>query len=69
VVFSDCVIEKDARLDWAIVDERSVVSSGSVVGREDADGGGMADQVTIIGRDSRVTQDLESGSRLEPGTT
>jgi len=28
-----------------------------------------ADQVTIIGRDSRVTQDLESGSRLEPGTT
>ncbi len=69
VVFSDCVIEKDARLDWAIVDERSVVSSGSAVGREDADGGGRADQVTIIGRDSRVTQDLESGSRLEPGTT
>jgi glucose-1-phosphate adenylyltransferase len=69
VVFSDCVIEKDARLDWAIVDERSVVSSGSVVGREDADGGGVADQVTIIGRDSRVSQDLESGSRLEPGTT
>lgn len=69
VVFADCVIEKDARVDWAIVDERSVVSSGSVVGHEDADGSGVADQVTIIGRDSRVSQDLDSGARLEPGTT
>jgi glucose-1-phosphate adenylyltransferase len=69
VVFADCVIEKDARLDWTIVDERSVVSSGSVVGRADADGSGVAEQVTIIGRESRVSEDLDTGARLEPGTT
>jgi len=69
VVFSDCVIEKDASLDRVIVDEGSVVSSGSVVGREDADGTGDPAQVTIVGRESRVSQDLDTGARLEPGTT
>jgi glucose-1-phosphate adenylyltransferase len=69
VVFADCVIEKDARLDWAIVDERSVVSAGSVVGRADARATEDPDQVTIVGRDSRVSQDLGPGARLEPGTT
>ena len=69
VVFADCVIERDASLDWAIVDVGSVVSSGSVVGREDAHGTGDSSQVTIVGRDSRVSEDLDTGARLEPGTT
>ena len=69
VVFADCLVEKGASLDWAIVDEGSVVSTGSVVGRPDADGTGDPDQVTIIGKDSRVSQSLDQGARLEPGTT
>jgi glucose-1-phosphate adenylyltransferase len=69
VVFADCVIERDAQLDWVIVDEGSVVSAGSVVGRADAEATGDSDQVTIVGRDSRVSEDLDTGARLEPGTT
>jgi hypothetical protein len=45
------------------------VAAGAVVGTEDADGTGDPDQVTIIGKDSVVEQDLDSGARLEPGTT
>jgi glucose-1-phosphate adenylyltransferase len=69
VVFADCVVEKGATLDWTIVDEGSVVSAGSTVGREDADGTGDPDQVTIVGRESRVSEDLDRGARLEPGTS
>jgi glucose-1-phosphate adenylyltransferase len=69
IVFADSVISKGARVDWAIVDERVLVAPGAVVGSEDADATGDPDQVTIIGRDSVVEQDLEPGARLEPGTT
>jgi glucose-1-phosphate adenylyltransferase len=69
VVFADSVIGKGACLDWVIVDEGCLVAPGAVVGREDADGTGESDQVTIIGKDSVVDQDLDRGARLEPGTT
>ena len=69
VVFADCVVEQDARLDWVILDEGSVVGEGSAVGRADADGTRDPDQVTIVGRDSQVRESLDSGARLEPGTT
>ena len=69
VVFADSVVEADARVDRAIVDEGCVVTCGSVVGHPDADASGDPDQVTIVGRDSRVTEDLDEGARLEPGTT
>ena len=69
VVFADSVVEADARVDWAIVDEGCVVTRGSVVGHPDADATGDPDQVTIVGRDSRVSEDLGEGARLEPGTT
>ncbi len=69
VVFADCVIEADARVDWTIVDQGSVVSAGSVVGRADADAVHDSDQVTIVGKESRVSEDLDTGARLEPGTT
>ena len=69
VVFADCVIEKGAQLDWVIVDDGALVSAGSVVGRQDADAVSDSAQVTIIGRDSVVQQDLDPGARLEPGTT
>lgn len=69
VVFADSVIEKGARVDWAVVDQGCVVAGGAVVGRRDADGTGDPDQVTIVGRDSRVGERLDAGARLEPGTT
>jgi glucose-1-phosphate adenylyltransferase len=69
VVFADCVVEEGAVVDWAIIDEGTVVQRGSVVGREDADAVHDSDQVTIVGRESRVSQSLEQGARLEPGTT
>lgn len=69
IVFAESVIGKGARVDWAIVDEGVLVAPGASVGSEDADGTGDPDQVTIVGRDSVVDQDLDPGSRLEPGTT
>jgi glucose-1-phosphate adenylyltransferase len=69
IVFAESVIGKGARVDWAIVDERVRVTPGAVVGSEDADGTADPDQVTIVGRDSVVSQDLDPGARLEPGTT
>ncbi len=69
IVFAESVIGKGARVDWAIVDEGVRVTPGAVVGSEDADGTADPDQVTIVGRDSVVSQDLDPGARLEPGTT
>jgi glucose-1-phosphate adenylyltransferase len=69
VVFADSVVEAGATVDWAIVDEGCMVAAGAVVGREDADGTGDSDAVTIVGRDSVVDVTLETGARLEPGTT
>jgi glucose-1-phosphate adenylyltransferase len=69
VVFADSVVERGAAVHWAIVDEGCVVTRGAVVGRPGADATGDPDEVTILGRDSRVAQRLEQGARLEPGTT
>jgi glucose-1-phosphate adenylyltransferase len=69
VIFSDSVVGSGARVDWTILDEGSLVAAGAVVGRADADATRDPDQVTIVGRDSVVAQDLGGGARLEPGTT
>lgn len=69
VVFSGCVIEGGATVDWAIVDDDSVVRAGTTVGDPDANATSDPEQVTIVGRDSSVSDDLEGGARLEPGTT
>jgi glucose-1-phosphate adenylyltransferase len=69
VVFADCVVERDAVVDWAVVDDGCRVTAGSVVGRPDARALEDPDEVTIVGRDSRVSQDLAQGARLEPGTS
>jgi glucose-1-phosphate adenylyltransferase len=69
VVFADTVVEQGAEVHWAIVDERCVVGGGTVVGQPGEDAPGDADEVTILGRDSRVGKNLEQGARLEPGTT
>jgi glucose-1-phosphate adenylyltransferase len=69
VVLADTVVRGGATVDWAIVDQDCVIGDGAVVGREDADGTGSPDAVTIVGRDSRVDGPLEESARLEPGTT
>jgi glucose-1-phosphate adenylyltransferase len=69
VIFSDSVVGSGARVDWTILDEGALVAAGAVVGRADADATRDPDQVTIVGRDSVVAQDLGGGARLEPGTT
>jgi glucose-1-phosphate adenylyltransferase len=69
VVFADTVVCTGATVDWAIVDQDCVIGAGAVVGREHADGTRSADEVTIVGRDSRVDGPLEAAARLEPGTT
>ena len=69
ILFADTVVEESARVHWTIVDERCVVRARAVVGDPAAEGRRGPDQVTILGRDSVVTQDLERGARLEPGTT
>lgn len=69
VVFADSVVSSGARLDWVIVDEGCLVAPGTSVGQKDADGTGDPDQVTIIGKDSVIGEDLDEGARLEPGTT
>ena len=70
VVFADSVVE--ARRPGRLGDRRRGLRGrrrGSVVGHPDADATGDPDQVTIVGRDSRVSEDLGEGARLEPGTT
>ncbi len=69
VLFADTVVEAGLVVDWAVVDEGSVIRGGAVVGRPDADGTGSSAEVTIVGKDSRVGEQLGAGSRLEPGTT
>ena len=61
IIFADCVVSAGATVDTTIVDEGCLVAAGSTVG-----GSG---EVTIVGRDSIVQQQLDPGSRLEPGTT
>ena len=66
---ADTVVERDARVHGAIIDEGCVVTSGVVVGDAGAAACDDPEQVTIVGRHSRVVGDLPVGSRLEPGTT
>ena len=69
VVFADTVVEAGA--PGRLGDRRRGLRGerGAVVGHPDADATDDPDQVTIVGRDSRVTEDLGEGARLEPGTT
>ena len=69
VVFAESVVGANATLDWVIVDEGCRVEPGSEVGSPDADGTTDSSAVTIVGRESVVSQDLDEGARLEPGTT
>lgn len=70
VIFDDVVIEAGAQVSSAVVDEGSVLAQGSSVG--EVAGGRVAsnDQITLVGKGSRVSRRAEvpAGARLEPGT-
>ena len=70
VVFSDTVLEEDARVDWAVIDRDCVLGRGSVTGAPASE---VADPalVVLVGRQSRIEPGtkLDPGARLEPGST
>ena len=70
VVFEATVVEEGARLDRAVVDRDCVVGKGAEIGSPDADPDDP-DAVVLIGRGSHLAPGtvLDSGARLEPGTT
>lgn len=71
VLFGDVVVEADARVCTAVVDEGVVIGRGARVGSTPS-GTRLSDEaVTLVGRDSRIGRgrELGAGARLEPGTT
>jgi glucose-1-phosphate adenylyltransferase len=71
VVFADCHIEAGAQVCWSVLDIGSVVETDAVVSDPDARGDEGPDEVTLVGRGSRIRRGstIERGSRLEPGST
>lgn len=71
VIFADSVVHADARVDWTIIDSGCVVGAGASVGDPEAAATEKPDEVTVVGRSSRVGPGvrIEGGGRLEPGTT
>jgi glucose-1-phosphate adenylyltransferase len=71
VLLADVHVARDARVHWAVVDTRSRVGVGALVG--DPDDGDADDpaHVTLVGRDCVVADGsrVAVGARLEPGTT
>jgi glucose-1-phosphate adenylyltransferase len=71
VLFADCRVESGARLATTVADDRAVFARESVVGELPSSRVARDDEVTLVGRDSRVGRgsQVAAGARLEPGTT
>jgi glucose-1-phosphate adenylyltransferase len=71
VVFADSTIEAGAQVDWTVIDSDCVIGANAVIGSPDANGTTASDEVTLIGKDCRVSKGtrVDAGGRLEPGTT
>ena len=71
VLFSDCRVERGARVTTTVADDRSVFARDSVVGELPSGRVVRDEEVTLVGRDSVVGrgQHVGGGARLEPGTT
>jgi glucose-1-phosphate adenylyltransferase len=70
VLFEDVLVRADAEVRTSIVDDAVLIDVGATVGSEAAVGGLRAEDVTLVGRESRVGAGVSvpAGSRLEPGT-
>ena len=71
VLFEDVRVERGADLRHAIVDERTVVGRGAVVGRTPTARVARDEDLVLVGRGSRIGARVrvEPGARLEPGTS
>jgi glucose-1-phosphate adenylyltransferase len=69
VVFADTVVRAGARVHWSVLDTGCVIEAGARLGSPDEDPLDDPDAVTLVGRGSKVSEELRAGSRLEPGTT
>jgi glucose-1-phosphate adenylyltransferase len=70
VVFGDVVVEAGAEVRTCIIDEAVVIGRGARVGRAAPSTRPRDKDITLVGRDSRVsrTATVPAGARLEPGT-
>jgi len=71
VLFDDVRVERGADVRHSIVDERSVVGRGAVVGRTPTNRVAREEDIVLVGMGSRVgaRTRVEAGARLEPGTS
>lgn len=71
VLFDDVRVERGAELRHSIVDERSVVGRGAVVGSTPTGRAARDEEIVLVGIGSRIgaRTRVEAGARLEPGTT
>jgi len=71
VLLDDVVVRRGARVTTAVVDERSEIGPDAVVGGPTRTRVARDEEVTLVGRESRVgrRQEVALGARLEPGTT
>ena len=70
MLFDDVVVQRGARVRTAVIDERSVVRRGAVVGEAPSRRVAHDDDLVLVGMSSSVGRGLvPAGSRLEPGTT
>jgi glucose-1-phosphate adenylyltransferase len=69
VVLADSVVRAGARVHWSVVDADCEVAPDARLGDPGARALDDPDEVTLVGRGSRVVGSHPAGSRLEPGTT
>ncbi|RYB95484.1 glucose-1-phosphate adenylyltransferase [Nocardioides oleivorans] len=69
VVMEDCVIRAGAVVRTSVLDERCEVAPRARVGAEPSRRLAVDDDVTLVGRGSRVAGEVGAGARLEPGSS
>ncbi len=71
VLFADVVVEAGARVTTTVADDGSRFGRGCEVGALPSSRVARDEEVTLVGRDSRVAArtKVPAGARLEPGTT
>jgi glucose-1-phosphate adenylyltransferase len=68
IVMEDCVIRAGSVVCTTVLDERCEVGERTRVGEEPSGRLARDEDVVLVGRESRVTADVASGARLEPGS-
>ncbi len=68
VVMEDCVIRAGAVVRTTVLDERCEVGERARLGGEPSGRLARDEDLVLVGRDSRVSADVDAGARLEPGS-